>query len=659
MPQAVLPLTNYAKIKAVRFFAWKIDFSFLLVVLLTVLLVTLAALQYRWIGELSENDREGRRKNVTVAAENLSREFDREITRAFFQLQVDLISLENKSWDDFSARYERWQTAALYPKMVSKIFVADKSASEDAIRLSVYNEITRSFEESRWLPHLAVLQNQIGKDLNDQNVPGNKKSPRLLVITTEEIKALVIPISAINLLKLDQSRGATHPKSLPHEGTRGSAYTIVLFDSDYIKNELLPLLVARYFNFSDDADFDRYDVIVTNHREPSMIFYQSGPFQTGEPFKSDIEQDFFTLRFNEMEKIFSNRAQSGSQSLLLGSDNELNGRVSVRVNIDPLTKTDSPNKINSLTNASLNNGFEPQWRLIARHQNGSLEEAVERTRRRNLLASFGILLLLGSSGILLIVLSNRSRDFARQQTDFVASVTHELRTPLSVIRSMSENLADGIVTDGEKIRQYGSIINDEEHRLSTMLEQMLGFAGAQKAQNSLSERRPQNVAEIIEMALEDYRTELIKGIFHVEMIIESELPLIMANADALRRAIGNLISNAIKYSAEKRSIEITARAIRGKKSEHIEIIIRDEGVGIEPKDLPNVFKLFYRGSAATEGQIEGSGIGLNLVKQIVEEHNGTISVASSPEFGTTFTLILPAVSKAVPVDSGENLFQNK
>jgi two-component system phosphate regulon sensor histidine kinase PhoR len=248
---------------------------------------------------------------------------------------------------------------------------------------------------------------------------------------------------------------------------------------------------------------------------------------------------------------------------------------------------------------------------------------------------------------MIVILSSRTRSFARRQANFVASVTHELRTPLAAIRSMSENLADGIVTDREKIKQYGILINDEEHRLSAMIEQMLGFTGAQSARNGHNELYPQNVPGIIETALEDYRTELVKRQFNVELIVQPNLPFIRGDAEALRRVIGNLIGNAIKYSDEKRRIEIKAHAAADEKNIiFVEISIKDAGIGIDSADLSNVFKLFYRGRLAIQKQIEGSGIGLSVVKQIVEAHRGTITVSSKSGQGSTFRLRLPAISRS-------------
>lgn len=609
--------------------------SFLLIALLAALLAALAWLQYRWIGEVSSAEQERMRAHARVAAENFSRDFDREITRVFLELQIDPISYERKTLDNYASRYERWQSATPFPKLVSKVFLAAKD-ERGSVRLSVYNETSKHFEESGWSPEFQALQNQLEWGLSDHDSVNKEKIFPPPIIATPELAALVIPISMINLLNLNRIQAADEGNRIQSgEAIKQVGYTIILLDFDYIKNELLPLLVIRHFNSADDSE--RYNVIISNRDQPAQIIYQSEPPQNGHT-EEGIESDFFGLRLNEIDNLLPARSRQAQLP-------EINsgGRKKPRFSVSILPS----NKDSATVNIASFGSFNAQWRLMAKHRNDSLGLTVNAARRRNLLISFGILLLLAVSGIMIVILSSRTRSFARQQADFVASVTHELRTPLAAIRSMSENLADGIVTDREKIKQYGILINDEEHRLSAMIEQMLGHTGAQGVQNGHIELYPQSVSSIIETALEDYRAELVRREFHIELIVQPDLPSIRGDAEALRRAVGNLIGNAMKYSDEKRRIEIKAHAAVDEKNiKFVEISIKDAGIGIDSADLPNVFKLFYRGRAAIQKQIEGSGIGLSVVKQIVEAHRGTITASSKTGRGSNFTMRLPAISRS-------------
>lgn len=624
----------------------KLGLNFLPIAVLLVLLITLAFLQYRWIGQTTNGEHDKMREKARLAAENLSREFDRELTRAYFHLKVDPVSFSQKVWDNYSLRYERWLATAAYPKLVEKVFTAGKDASGN-LRLSAYDETNGRFEETGWLPRLARVRSEIETDLNSATADSKKR--RAPEIIAPDVPALVIPISTVNPGDLEKTRNDAPNESPNTNSSQRNGYTIVLLNLEYIKGELLPSLAARYFDLGANGAGDNYNVIVASRDSPPQILYRSGssPEKTETPFGSEIRQDLFALRLERIES-FIFVAPRRRKQLLKDDSATARSDSAAKIKIAPPSDTgDAANDLPSFGNQ------KSGWQLFAQYRGGSLEAAVESIRRRNLIISFGILLLVAANGIFLIVLLNRSRSLARRQSDFVSSVTHELRTPLAVIRATSENIADQIVTDAAQIKEYGIIINSEERRLTAMIEQLLEVAGTQNARKYGCDYRPETVAGIIEAALNDCQTELKARDAAVSLEIEPALPDIIADREALRRAIGNLIGNAVKYSrrsanGEGRQIKISARTAECKTSKQIEIAIRDNGIGIEKKDLPNIFKLFYRGKVAAENQIKGSGIGLSLVKQIVEAHGGDISVESRPNQGSTFTLRLPVTGK----DSG-------
>ena len=620
----------------VKFRFQKSGWLFPAVVLLAALLLTLAWLQYRWIGQTSDNERERMRKSAKTAAENLSRDFDRELTRVFLELQVDAASFENKNWDAYAVRRERFLATAAFPEMVGGIFTANQDERGE-LRLSVFDDKTRRFEETAWLPHLDGARSEIERELEDA---GKTKS---VPIGAADFPSLLIPITSINLPDLNRLQSdAGQSTARLRDSIRRVGYTMIVLDSGYIKKELFPLLVERYFNPVESDDASRYDVTVMTRDEPAEIVYQSGTSSaaTEIPAKSDAQSDLFALKLNDIQSLVSARR---TRTPTTGDANrQTNVAVSVIVAAPP-NESDSA----ASSDAPSHDRSSGRWRLTARHRSGSLDETIDATRRRNLIISFGILLLLSASGALLIVLLNRAQRFSGQQADFVASITHELRTPLAVIRAASENIADGILTDAAQIKEYGLLIKDEERRLSAMVEQVLEFAGARAANHRRYEIRRENAAEIVEAALGDYQTELRGGGFQVVLKIEPELPEILADREAVRRAVGNLIGNAVKYAGKAQAlhcIEISVRVASDKISKQVEIVVEDNGAGIEKHDLPHIFKLFYRGRTASESQIKGSGIGLSLVRQTVEAHGGTVGVASEAGRGSVFTLCFPAVT---------------
>jgi signal transduction histidine kinase len=281
------------------------------------------------------------------------------------------------------------------------------------------------------------------------------------------------------------------------------------------------------------------------------------------------------------------------------------------------------------------------WRLLVQHAAGSLDAAVAQARRRNLWLSFGILSVLAASVGLIVINARRSERLAAQQMDFVATVSHELRTPLAVIWSAAQNLSAGVVNDASQARRYGDLIETEGRRLTGMVEQVLEFAGL-SGNRRLVRAAPVEPGAIVRDATEAAADACREQGVELEVDIEAGLPLIEADEDAVRRALGNLVTNALKYGADGRWIGVTARR-GGPNGREVLIAVSDKGRGIEPDDLAHIFEPFFRGRYALDRQIHGNGLGLSLVGRIAEAHGGRISVRSAAGEGTTFTLHLPAI----------------
>ncbi len=280
------------------------------------------------------------------------------------------------------------------------------------------------------------------------------------------------------------------------------------------------------------------------------------------------------------------------------------------------------------------------YELRIRHRDGSLEAAVNNNRLRSLGISFGVLLLLGASVGFLLISANRAQRLAQQQLEFVAGVSHELRTPLAVLKSAGENLADGVIQEKDRTRQYGELINNEVIRLSEMVEKALAYAGIQSGEQ-VYEFHPVNISAVIEAAIHKAKKVIPKDNFSIEVSIDQKLPQIIGQAAALQSACENLIINAFKYSSTRKWVKIEAHPAPISNALYVEIIVKDHGIGIPAKDLSNIFKPFYRGSNAIDKQIHGSGLGLSITKHIVEAHKGTISVKSTANEGSVFTMRLP------------------
>jgi signal transduction histidine kinase len=263
---------------------------------------------------------------------------------------------------------------------------------------------------------------------------------------------------------------------------------------------------------------------------------------------------------------------------------------------------------------------------------------VAAVRRRNLAVGFGVLALLGTAAALLAVGGQRARTLARQQLEFVAGVTHELHTPLAAIRSAGQNLADGIVSEPAQTRRYGELIQKEGGRLSALVTQVLDFAGIESGSRAYA-AEPVSVARLVDEVVGDLGLVLEQTGMTIETDIPGDLPDVRGDADALRRALENIVTNATKFARQGGWIGIRALASPDRRT--VTLGVDDRGPGIPKAERERVLEPFYRGHGARESQTPGSGLGLSLVRHVVEAHGGRVRVSGRAEGGTTVALELP------------------
>jgi signal transduction histidine kinase len=259
-----------------------------------------------------------------------------------------------------------------------------------------------------------------------------------------------------------------------------------------------------------------------------------------------------------------------------------------------------------------------------------------------------------------VVSARRADRLARQQLEFVAAVSHELRTPVSVIGAAAVNLADGLIEDPTRVKQYGATIQGEARRLGETVERVLQLAGI-AAGRAAATNQPLSVPALVEEAVAATRQESKAAGVTVEIDIAPELRQsptdpygvrrVVGDATALRSAIQNLISNAIKYGGDARWVRVGAKPLPHNATR---ITVEDRGFGIAAEERRHIFEPFYRGREAVARQIQGSGLGLHLVRRIVEAHHGKVSVHSETGRGSTFTIDLPGVHHVLRVKHSES-----
>jgi signal transduction histidine kinase len=225
---------------------------------------------------------------------------------------------------------------------------------------------------------------------------------------------------------------------------------------------------------------------------------------------------------------------------------------------------------------------------------------------------------------------------AELRSQFVASVSHELKTPLTAIRMFAETLQMGRSPDPDTQAEYLDTIVNECERLTRLVDNVLQFSKIEQGKK-IYQFRPVRLAEVVSAAARAMRYPLEQQGFQLRVSVEDDLPAVRGDADALQQAILNLLSNAMKYSGESRSIDVDLRQEDGEAV----IRVRDRGVGIAPELQTLIFEKFYRVPAAENQLIPGTGLGLTLVAHTAKAHGGRVEVRSAPSEGSTFSLCLP------------------
>jgi signal transduction histidine kinase len=279
----------------------------------------------------------------------------------------------------------------------------------------------------------------------------------------------------------------------------------------------------------------------------------------------------------------------------------------------------------------------PAWRVALYQPAGAAPQDSMRRQRMIFLAAFALLLVvivLGLGATYRVV--RRESEMARLKSDFVANGSHDLKTPLSLIRMFAETLEMGRVGDDVKRHEYYRVITREAERLSRLIDNVLDFSRIESGRRRY-DLVPTPVEPLVRATLAAFEYPLGQQGFQVEVADAPDLPEVPMDADAVGQALTNLVDNAIKYSAARRVLRVDAGLAGG----GLALSVADEGIGIPREEQARIFEKFYRvGRSETQGR-RGSGVGLALVRHVAEAHRGRVSVESRPGEGSRFTLWLP------------------
>jgi signal transduction histidine kinase len=256
-------------------------------------------------------------------------------------------------------------------------------------------------------------------------------------------------------------------------------------------------------------------------------------------------------------------------------------------------------------------------------------------------------LLLGVFALLAIVIAAGSYSVARAvahefavmrlQSDFVSAVSHEFRTPLTSLRQLSETLNEGRPLDDERRAKYYQALDRATRRLYKLVEGLLDF-GRMESRAMVYRKQDLDAGALVASVVDEFEREAGDRGYQMELQSADNLPLISADPEALGRAVWNLLDNAAKYSPECKTIWVEIE----REGAGLAIRVRDRGLGIPEVEQAGILRKFVRGTAAQTLGVKGTGIGLAMVKHIVEAHGGTLRLESAPGRGSIFSILLPA-----------------
>jgi signal transduction histidine kinase len=291
----------------------------------------------------------------------------------------------------------------------------------------------------------------------------------------------------------------------------------------------------------------------------------------------------------------------------------------------------------------------PGWRLALSLKDQGLFDAAASHR----VASYTwigalVVALVSLVALLAFGLARRQIALTQLRNDLVANVTHELKTPLSSMRLLVDTLIDAKELHEQTAREYLHLIAVENARLSRLIDNFLTFSRIERNKYPFDFREVP-AAEILDTAAATVRERFQMPGCHFEVRRPPDLPRIKADPDALVTALINLLDNAWKYSGEKKEIVLAATEDNG----HVRFEVRDNGIGLSPREAKRVFERFYRVDHRSTGSPTGFGLGLSIVKFIVAAHRGTVEVTSEPGGGSTFGLLLPATPARTAPETAE------
>jgi two-component system sensor histidine kinase SenX3 len=555
--------------------------------------LTLGVLQYRWTGEISRVEQERLKTALATSVRGFTQELAYDFRQLCESLEIDPEAPSSSVEVRVSRQYLAWNRSISGPNLVSDLHIWKRSGSNEF--LEVFDTASGRFQQVKWPAQLASVHEFLQQQTAQLSRPVNDREalyyPWIFFDDARDSS------TAYNTMALIRPVFEVSPSADVQKHVLLAGFLVVQLDAENIEEQYLPGLVERHFGTTGLRSFE---VAVRSAKPPYQAIYLS-----------DVNFPLATSAPDAAVNLFDSVADEAR-----------------RRGHPPLQASAAPR----------------QWQLVVQHPAGSLGMAVAKWRQRSLGMGLGLLAVLAASMVLIFIVARRAERLAKLQLEFVAGVSHELCTPLSVINSAAENLADGVIDTSQQVREYGTMIRDQGRRLESLVDEVLLFAAGRFGRTGY-ELRPVAIGNVIAQTLAASEPMLQEAGFAVEQEIPADLPPVLADVAAVSKCMENLLSNAVKYTAGERWLAVRTRCVACGTGAEVQISVEDKGIGVPPDDLGNIFEPFYRGQVVRDRQIRGVGLGLYLVKRTMEGMGGSVTVSSEIGHGTSFTLHFPVCKR--------------
>jgi len=277
----------------------------------------------------------------------------------------------------------------------------------------------------------------------------------------------------------------------------------------------------------------------------------------------------------------------------------------------------------------------PPWRVeVYPSESDGLEFSLYRNIFFWIILALLLILFLGSALIIRTIV--QEVNLLNLKSDFIASVSHEFKTPLTAMGAILERLLGDEVSDPKKAKEYYRILSHDSERLKRLVKNVLDFTKIEEDKKKYR-LASTDIVKLVRREVDSFEKEHEMDGYRVEITIDGDIPPVFADEDAMSQALHNILDNAAKFSGEEKDINVEVAL----EQDTVKIVIQDSGVGIPENELKKIFEKFYRGKQASSVAPTGTGLGLTLVKHIMEAHRGDVVIQSQSGEGSCVSLILP------------------